>query len=386
MIKQIEKISISIFLLIFTSCSSWTNTNSSYEDFNQDSENEERNKVNEDSFLITYELFGGINNSENPQYFFSSDRLIELKAPEKKGYNFLGWYLETSLQTKITEINPAARKSYNLYAGWELINYTIIYNLDGGINNSLNPQTYNIENNKIIFSNPVKEDCQFDGWFKDDAFTEPIYEIEANSIGDVSLFAKWSKKTESTVIFTEDTDIIHITIDRMEGNQIDLSATEGFVSYKWIVDDEIQNEKSHVLSKNFLPFLSGYHYITVLAKKFNGETISTTCTIRVTEECFGYNTHGTNTDEKISSRVMVSLRDDIGAISIKTSYSSNILNLTATRGYSSYKWIIDNEVLESTTNDISLNTLTEGYHFITVSAQNDDGTTVSNYIKIRKME
>ena len=131
---------------------------------------------------------------------------------------------------------------------------------------------------------------------------------------------------------------------------------------------------------------AGYHYISVLAKKQSGETVSSSCTIRVTDESSSSGLQETGTDGKVSSRVTISLSNDIETISIETSYVSNIINLTATNGYSFYKWILDNDILESTTNTVSLTTLTMGYHLVTVTAQDSNGKTVSNYIKIRKTE
>ena len=583
MIKTIKIISVSVSLLALTSCSVLINNNQSLDKLNQELGIEEYENAKDDSFTITYELNGGTNNSENPTGFSSGDNLIELKKPEKKGYNFLGWYLETSLQTQIKEINPASRKSYTLYAAWEVINYTITYNLDGGTNNVFNPRNYNIENEKITFKDPEKRDYQFDGWFTDAEFTTAIFGIEAHSIGDVTVYAKWIKKTESIVIFNEDTEKIKLTVDNIDGTQITVSATDGFVSYKWIyddtvltdttssisiniatpgyhyitvlalddsgikysaqcsirrkdtqtsssaeeessenqtntvitvtplvndsdsvtiststnngsmiftategfdsytwiIDDETQTETKRTLKKNYLApgyhvitvvcsknnktyshsitvrktvgdaesekttgfvellvltndisslpisvssasgrhtfrvdsgynsytwyvddnvlpnesnhitlnnLTSGYHYISVLAKKQNGETVSSSCTIRITDESSGSGSQETGTDGKVSSRVTVSLSNDSGAISIETSYVSNTIKLTATSGYSSYKWILDNEILESTTNTVSLTTLTMGYHLVTVTAHDSNGKAVSNYIKIRKTE
>ena len=583
MIKKIKIISVSVSLLALTSCSLVINNNQSLDKLNKELGIEEYENAKDDSFTITYELNGGTNSAENPTGFSSGDSLIELKAPEKKGYTFLGWFLESSLQTQITEINPAGRKSYTLYAAWKVINYTITYNLDGGTNNVSNPKTYNIENDTITFQDPEKEDYQFDGWFTDAGFTTNIFGIEAHSIGDVTVYAKWIKKTESIVIFNEDTEKIKITIDSIDGTQITVSATEGFASYKWIyddtvlidttssisiniatpgyhyitvmalddaglkysaqcsirrkdtqtssstekegseeqadtvitvtplvndsdsvtiststnngsmiftategfdsytwiIDDETQTETTRTLTKNYLAsgyhvitvicsknnqtyshsitvrktvgdtesekttgfiellvltndisplpisvssgsgrhtfsvdsgytsytwyvddnvlsnesnritlnnLTEGYHYISVLAKKQSGETVSSSCTIRVTDGSSGSGSQGTDTDGKVASRVTVSLSNDSGTISIETSYVSNTIRLTATSGYASYKWILDNDILESTTNTVSLTTLTMGYHLVTVTAQDSNGKTVSNYIKIRKTE
>ena len=382
MIKQIKIISIFVSLLTLTSCSFWINKNSSLEKLNQELGIEEYDNAKEDSFTITYELNGGTNNSENPTHFSSGDDLIELKTPEKKGYSFLGWYLETSLQTKITEINPTARKSYTLYAGWKIINYTITYNLDGGINNSANPQTYNIENNKISFQDPVKEDYQFDGWFTDAAFAEATFGIEAHSIGDISVFAKWIKKTESIVIFNEDTDKIQITIDNIEGTQISISATEGFTSYKWIYDDTLLSSSSNSIVINIDS--PGYHYITVLALDNAGLSYSAQCTIRRKDTQTSSSAEAEGSEEQSDTVITItSLVNDREEVSISTSTNNGSMIFTATEGFDSYTWIIDDEIQTETSHILSKNYLSSGYHLITVICTKNN-QSYSHSITVRK--
>ena len=43
---------------------------------------------------------------------------LTLDIPEKPGYNFAGWYTESSYQNKITEINIDNFGDVSLYAKW----------------------------------------------------------------------------------------------------------------------------------------------------------------------------------------------------------------------------------------------------------------------------
>ena len=52
--------------------------------------------------------------------------------PGKNGYKFSGWY---DGEDKITEIKQGYKDKVILTAKWEIINYTITYELNGGENN-----------------------------------------------------------------------------------------------------------------------------------------------------------------------------------------------------------------------------------------------------------
>lgn len=79
-------------------------------------------------YYINYILETGVNNP-NPSSYSRKDENIILKVPFRKGYNFLGWYTDKSLneQTKIDTIIVSDLKNYILYPKWEKIKYTIEY-------------------------------------------------------------------------------------------------------------------------------------------------------------------------------------------------------------------------------------------------------------------
>ena len=70
------------------------------------------------------------------------------------------------------------------------ITYSITYELNGGINSADNPSTYS-EGGSFDLAIPTKEDYMFAGWFTDPEFKNFVTEIKANSVGDITLYAKW---------------------------------------------------------------------------------------------------------------------------------------------------------------------------------------------------
>ena len=148
-------------------------------------------------YTIIYNLGGGINNSNNPSGYISGNEII-LQAPTKLGYTFLGWYSDSNFNTKVTQIASENTGNIELWAKWEAIEYTIIYNLGGGINNSNNPSSYTIGNGEIILEDPSKRGYFFDGWYN--ANGERVYFINPNDLKEIELFARW-KLEEYTITY-----------------------------------------------------------------------------------------------------------------------------------------------------------------------------------------
>ena len=77
-------------------------------------------------YIVAYELDGGVQNSENLDYYYESDEVIELFDPTKDGYVFEGWYSNSDYTEKVTEIDTAYAEDITLYAKWnEELNLSI---------------------------------------------------------------------------------------------------------------------------------------------------------------------------------------------------------------------------------------------------------------------
>jgi len=74
-------------------------------------------------YKITYILDGGINASENPESYKSSDDSIVLKSPTKIGYTFEGWFDQDN--KLVTEILNGSVGDITLSALWKKIEYTL---------------------------------------------------------------------------------------------------------------------------------------------------------------------------------------------------------------------------------------------------------------------
>lgn len=142
---------------------------------------------------ITYELNGGTNNSSNPDSYFRNET-VTFGSPSRNGYEFSGWFINSDFSGNAILTTEGLNGDIILYARWTPKIYTITYNLNGGTNNSSNPNTYTIEE-VVSFRTPEKTGYIFNGWFNNANLNgSKVTGIQRGSTGDVVLYAKWTKE------------------------------------------------------------------------------------------------------------------------------------------------------------------------------------------------
>ena len=112
------------------------------------------------------------------------------------GYRLVGWFTDENctVGNKYNFSTPLT-DNLTLYAKWEVADYTISYEMNGGTNAAGNPTTYNINSDDIVLATPTKEGASFDGWFysyENDVFSNRATQISKGSSGNKTLYAKWT--------------------------------------------------------------------------------------------------------------------------------------------------------------------------------------------------
>lgn len=114
------------------------------------------------------------------------------------GYTFVGWNTKSDgtgtdyMDGQMVE-NLAQGGMLNLYAKWQLVTYTVNYQLNGGLQALNNPFSYTVESNDMTLNDPSRDNGYgFMGWYEDPSFTgSRVTSITKGSIGDTTLYAKW---------------------------------------------------------------------------------------------------------------------------------------------------------------------------------------------------
>lgn len=166
-----------------------------------------------DSFyLVRYVTDGGTKPPENPYGISRTAGSIPLADASRDYYIFQGWYTKASGEgTKIEELNPEqiARELggngivYTLYAYWEPIQYSIVYehgHVTGTVQNP-NPDSYTIQQYYDL-KDPVLPGYEFKGWYKEASYITKVSSLplggeSKDAVGSSTsstLYAKWEEQ------------------------------------------------------------------------------------------------------------------------------------------------------------------------------------------------
>lgn len=132
------------------------------------------------TYLVTLETNGGSEISS-----FRARTVESVQEPEKSGFTFIGWYLDSGLNTKAV-FPLVISKDTTLYAAYKQ-NFTITFETNGG--SAVNPVSCYVLNES---PESTKIDKSLGGWYLDSECTDekkvtfPFYPTE-----DVTLYAKW---------------------------------------------------------------------------------------------------------------------------------------------------------------------------------------------------
>lgn len=203
---------------------------------------------------ITYELDGGENSPLNPVTYVKSTNTIKLYDPYKLGYKFNGWYVSPKklAKEKITQISKGMAEDLTLYAKWTANTYKITYVMGLSATNPNSKKTsYRVPDHlgdmKYEFKAPSKKGYVFEGWFLDQAFTQPIRYIDGTFEGNIKVYAKWSGATYFLRYHADDAVAgeENITEHQYKDTSCTVSDGSGFIKegyhvYKWYLNENLK--------------------------------------------------------------------------------------------------------------------------------------------------
>lgn len=201
-----------------------------------------------DHYIIRYNLFGGVNNTANPTSYTEKSPDITLAAPTRKGYTFVRW--QDADGNTVTIIPSGSSADITLNAIWEPIEYSISYELNGGVLGTVLPASYTIESADISLSSPARAGYDFIGWQKSDG--NIITSIPSGSTGNLSLSALW-KPTEYSITYELNggqNNAANPSFHTIESEEIVLAAPTrtGYNFIKW--QDADGNEVKNITAKS----------------------------------------------------------------------------------------------------------------------------------------
>ncbi|QWC00154.1 InlB B-repeat-containing protein [Mycoplasmatota bacterium] len=149
-----------------------------------------------DSVTIIFETNGG--SLIDDLVITQETEAIDLPSTTKEGFTFEGWYFDSDLTENFTNAQPnLSESSFTLYAKWEPITYTFVFDVNGG--NSVDDLVFAYDA-PISLPTPLKVGYNFLGWFKDEDLTvefDPSASLEET---EINLYAKWELITGKVTI------------------------------------------------------------------------------------------------------------------------------------------------------------------------------------------
>lgn len=142
-------------------------------------------------YTITYKANGGKGNDIVLTYHAGDTVTVASNSFIREGYSFTEWSTGESDGTSYYEGETFIMPSDNmtLYAHWELNEYTVTFDTNGGT--AIDSQTVNHGDTAKKPENPTKADCIFDGWYTDNETFADEWNFDDPITKDLSLYAKW---------------------------------------------------------------------------------------------------------------------------------------------------------------------------------------------------
>lgn len=160
-------------------------------------------------YYVSFNSNGGEGAIAQQTYTYDQEYTLPKNTLVRNGYKFIGWSRSKDGAVvfgdaeQVSNLTTDAGQTVVLYAVWELIEYSIVYHLNNGMNNAENMPTYTIVDTPIVLANPTKRGYDFAGWFSDEGLTEAVSEIPANATGNQEFWAKWTP-IEYTITYNLD--------------------------------------------------------------------------------------------------------------------------------------------------------------------------------------
>lgn len=122
--------------------------------------------------------------------------VLPLRAPQYRGYDFLGWFTEREGGSPVTSGRKVSLRDPDVvYAHWKIRRYRTTFELNGGTGD-FSPLTFDYGSTYPELQVPAKAGYLFDGWWSTSDFAKgsEVCEDDAVPASDTTLYAKWLRR------------------------------------------------------------------------------------------------------------------------------------------------------------------------------------------------
>ena len=166
----------------------------------------------------------------------------------RKGYAELGWATVANGE-KVYEFGARYEENatLTLYPVWsDPIVYSITYVCEGCVNDTQNPETYTVlTNTGIKYASSVPEGYKFGGWFSDKKYTKKVTQIEAGTVGNLTLYGKLNINYHITYVLNGSADDRNKDDYTVDDNTFTLNPpapVDGFIFGGWFDNADFEGD------------------------------------------------------------------------------------------------------------------------------------------------
>ena len=163
----------------------------------------------------TYHVYSADGSFETIEYDIETPDFI-IPAPEKTGYNFVGFSVSGGEITADLIVPCGSHKDYYVYSHFEVIDYVLSFDSRGGSEVADIVANYG---DLLFLPTPEKIYCEFIGWYIDLSCTE-IFALETMPAKSFTLYAGWYSEHIYTLSFSADVSGADIKSDRSNGENV----------------------------------------------------------------------------------------------------------------------------------------------------------------------
>ena len=216
-------------------------------------------------YTATFDVNGGSAISEDT---ITSDYGVafgELPETHITGYTFLGWFTEQTGGTQISASTTMPAEDHTYYAHWEIINYTIEYDLGGEdmdsapTNDTSNPTSYTVNDSNITLAPAVPGDTwhYFVGWALDRDTEDDLsdnFVIDASEVKNVKVYAIFQANPYTVTLDPDNGDekIVKTVRGDQEVGELPIPTKDGYIFLGWFVGDKQIDEHFHPRSDSIV--------------------------------------------------------------------------------------------------------------------------------------
>lgn len=253
-----------------------------------DDKNEIVLKAQWDVLIYTVVFDGnGANNTtmDNLLIKYNEKANLLLNEYEKAGYEFLGWSYNGSTFSDGQEVFNLTdtERTITFYAIWSPIDFTVVYYLDGGVNNVANIETYSVLSEPFTLFEATKYGFTFEGWYDSEYYSNRVDKILPTMCRNLTLYAKFSAtkyninyQLDGGQLTLSEEDKYYTILDR---HNIDVTPTKNYYTFDgWYDNADFTGEKVTSIPKGNVGEVTLYARYTpidyTITYVLNGGTVS----------------------------------------------------------------------------------------------------------------